>query len=114
MNGMTLGDIGALLAICTSICSVASFYVGRQRAATEEGEKEGHVSTDLQYIKDYIRDTSKSLDALTAKLDAQNKQREQDYRELLVKMTELKTNYESMLLRVDNLEKQVEKYHHQL
>jgi len=111
MSGMTLGDMGALLALCTSICSIASFYIGRQRAAASEAEESGHMSSDLQYIKDNLRDTSKSLDALTAKLDAQNKQREEDYRELLVKLTELKSSYKSLHIRVDQLEKQVDKYH---
>lgn len=112
MDGLTLGGIVATIALCTSLCSVASFYFGRRKAATDEAKENERVSTDLRYIKDMVRDTTKSLDTLSVKLDAQDKQREEDYRQLLVQLTELKSNYKSLHIRVDNLEKRIDEYHH--
>lgn len=112
MDGLTIGTIGAVLALCCSICSVASFYFGRRKAATDDAKVEGSLHTDIKYIKDTIRDTTKSIDALSIKLDAQDKQREEDYRQLLVQLTELKSSYKSLHIRVDNMEKEISQYHH--
>lgn len=112
MEGLTWGAIAAVLVFCTSICSLASFYFGRRKAATDEAQEEGSLKTDLHYIKDTMRDTTKSLDALSTKLDTQSKQREEEYRSLLVKFTELKTKHESLANRVDKVEDEVAQYHH--
>lgn len=112
MEGLTWGAVAAVLAVCTSLCSVASFYFGRRKAATDDAQEEGSIKTDIRYIKDTIRDTTKSIDALSIKLDAQDKQREDDYRQLLVQLTELKSSYKSLHIRVDNMEKQIAQYHH--
>ena len=112
MDGLTWGAIGAVLVLCTSLCSVASFYFGRRKAATDQAKEDGSLKTDIKYIKETMRDTTKSLEALSIKLDAQDKQREEDYRGLLVQLTELKSSYKSLHIRVDNLEKQIAQYHH--
>lgn len=112
MEGLSWAAIGAVLVLVTSICSIASFYFGRRKAATSEGEEEGELRTDLHYIKETMKDTSRSLEKLSAKLDAQSKQREEDYRSLLVKFTELNTKYDAMLNRVNNVESEIAQYHH--
>lgn len=112
MEGLTWGAVAAMVAICVSVCSIASFLLGRRKAATEEGEEDGSLKTDLHYIKETIRDTTKSLDTLSIKLDAQSKQREEDYRSLLVKFTELSTKHESLNNRVHKMEKEIAQYHH--
>lgn len=111
MNELTWGAAAAVIALCCSLCSVASFLLGRRKAANEEGEKEGSLKTDIQYIKETIRDTTKSLDALSIKLDAQDKQREEDYRQLLVELTELKSSYKSLHIRVDEMQRRIDEYH---
>ena len=112
MEGLTWGALGAVFVLLTSICSIASFYFGRRKAATDEAEEEGGLKTDLYYIKETMRDTSKSLDALSTKLDAQSKQREDDYRSLLVKFTELSTKHDSVANRLHKVEKEIAQYHH--
>lgn len=112
MEQLTLGGVIAVITLCTSLCSVASFYLGRRKAATDEGREAGSLKTDIKYIKDTIRDTTKSLDALSIKLDAQDKQREEDYRQLLVQLTELKSSYKALHIRVDNMEREISQYHH--
>ena len=96
MEGLTWGAVVAFVALCCSLCSIAAFLLGRRKAAQDEGKEEGSLKTDIQYIKDTIRDTTKSLDALSLKLDAQDKQREEDYRQLLIQITELKSSYKSL------------------
>ena len=112
MNELSWGAVAAVVAFCCSLCSVASFLLGRRKAAEDEAKEEGSLTTDLKYIKETIRDTTKSLDTLTAKLDAQSKQREQDYRDLLIKFTELKSSYKSLHIRVDEMQRRIDEYHH--
>lgn len=112
MEGLSWGAVVAIVALLCSICSIASFLLGRRKVAQDEGKQEGSLATDLKYIKETMKDTTKSLDALTVKLDAQNKQREEDYRDLLVQITELKASYKSLHIRVDNISRRVDEYHH--
>ena len=111
MDGLSWGAVVAVVAFCCSLCSVASFLLGRRKVAQDEGKEEGTLATDLKYIKETIRDTTKSLDALNTKLDAQNKQREEDYRDLLVQLTELKASYKSLHIRVDEVQRRIDEYH---
>lgn len=111
MEGLSWGAVVAVVALCCSLCSVASFLLGRRKVAQDEGKEEGSLATDLKYIKETIKDTTKSLDALNVKLDAQSKQREEDYRDLLVKFTELKSSYKSLHIRVDEIQRRIDEYH---
>ena len=108
MEVLTWASILSVLSIVVAFCSVASFYFGRRKAATDDAKEEGGLKTDIQYIKETIRDTTKSLDSLSLKLDAQDKQRENDYRQMLVELTELKSSYKSLHIRVDNMEKKIQ------
>lgn len=112
MDGLSWGAVVAVVAFCCSLCSVASFLLGRRKVAQDEGKEEGTLATDLKYIKETIKDTTKSLDALNVKLDAQNKRQEQDYRDLLVQLTELKSSYKSLHIRVDEMQRRINEYHH--
>lgn len=111
-NGLTWGAVVAVVAFLCSLCSIAAFFLGRRKAAQDEGKEEGSLKTDIQYIKDTIRDTTKSLDTLSLKLDAQDKQREEDYRQMLVQITELKSSYKSLHIRVDEMNRRIDEYHH--
>ena len=111
MEGLSWGAVAALVALLCSTCSIASFVLGRRKAAQDEGKQEGSLATDLSYIKETMKDTTKSLDALSLKLDEQNKQREEDYRDMLVKFTELKASYKSLHTRVDEIQRRINEYH---
>ena len=112
MEGLTWGAVVAVVALCCSLCSIASFFLGRRKAAQEEGKDEGSLKTDIQYIKDTIRDTTKSLDALSLKLDTQDKQRDEDYRQMLIQITDLKSSYKSLHIRVDEMNKRIDEHYH--
>lgn len=111
MDGLSWGAVVAVVGLCCSFCSIAAFLLGRRKVAQDEGKEEGTLATDLKYIKETIKDTTKSLDALNVKLDAQGKQREQDYRDLLVQITELKSSYKSLHIRVDDMQRRINEYH---
>ena len=113
MEGLTWGAVVAVVALCCSLCSIAAFLLGRRKAAQDEGKEEGSLKTDIQYIKDTIRDTTKSLENLSLKLDTQDKQREEDYRQLLIQITELKSSYKSLHIRVDEMNKRIDEHYHQ-
>ena len=51
METITWAAIAACLALVVSLCSVASFYFGRRKAATDDAEEQGGLKADLQYIK---------------------------------------------------------------
>lgn len=112
MDGLTLGGLIALIGVCCSLCSVASFFIGRRKAATDEAKEEARVSLDLKYIKDTMRDQTKSLDSLTQKLDTQSQQREKEYRQLLVKFTELETKHKLLQDDVKAMKQEIAMYHH--
>ena len=112
MEGLTWAAIAGCVALVVSICSIASFYFGRRKAATDDAEAQGSFKTDLQYIKDTVRDNAKSVDTLSLKLDAQSQQREQEYREMLVQSTELKVKYDLLHSDVTNIKKEIAQYHH--
>lgn len=111
MEGLTWGAVVAVVALCCSLCSIAAFLLGRRKAAQDEGKEEGSLKTDIQYIKDTIRDTTKSLENLSLKLDTQDKQREEDYRQLLIQITELKSSYKSLHIRVDEMNKRIDEHY---
>ena len=112
MNGLTWAAVAAVLALVVSLCTVASFYLGRRKAASDDGEEQGRLSTDVQYIKDAVRDNVKAVVGLTAKLDAHSAQREMEYREMLVKSTELSVKYEMLNSEVIGMKKEIAHYHH--
>lgn len=112
MEGLSWGAIAAVIAFCCSLCSVASFYFGRRKAATDNAEEQGGLKTDLQYIKETVKDNVKSVDSLSAKLDAQSKQREAEYRDMLVQSTELSVKYDLLHADVQNVKKEIAQYHH--
>lgn len=112
MEGLTWGGVLAVLGLCCSLCSVASFYFGRRKAATEDAEAQGSFKTDLQYIKDTVRDNVKSVDTLSTKLDAQSAQREAEYRQMLVQSTELNVKYDLLSADVTSMKKEIARYHH--
>ena len=112
MDGLTWAAVAACLALVVSLCSVASFYFGRRKAATDDAEEQGSFKTDLQYIKDTVRDNAKSVDALSLKLDAQSQQREKEYRQMLVQSTELSVKYDLLSADVISMKKEIARYHH--
>lgn len=111
MEGLTLTSFIACVTLCSTICSVVAFLIGRKKAAQDEGEKEGNIKTDIQYIKESIKDTAKSIETLSLKMETSDNKREEDYRALLVQLTELKSSYKSLHIRVDNIEKNINSCH---
>ena len=112
MEGLSWGAVAAVLALCTSLCSIASFYLGRKKAAKDDAEAEGGLKTDLHYIKETVKSTTQTLNTLSTKLDEQGRQREEDYRTLLVKFTELSTRHDALEERVGRIQKEMAQYHH--
>lgn len=112
VNGLTWAAVAACLALVVSLCSVASFYFGRKKAATDDAEDKGSLKTDLEYIKDTVKDNAKSVETLSTKIDLQNTQREGEYREMLVKSTELSVKYDLLESKVHSMEKEIAHYHH--
>ena len=112
MEGVTLGGIVAIIGLCCSLCSIAAFVLGRKKSVADDAEAQGSFKTDLQYIKDTVRDNAKSVDTLSAKLDAQSAQREAEYRQMLVQSTELSVKYDLLSSDVSSIKKEIAKYHH--
>ena len=109
---MGWAEVVAVVGLCCSICSVASFYFGRKQAAAVEAKEDAKVSLDLQYIRDSVKEQSKALETLTTKFDNQSTQREKEYRELLVKYTELETKHRLLKDDVLAMKKEIAMYHH--
>ena len=104
MNELTLGELIAVLGIFVSLCSIASFYFGRKKAASDDARETGGIMTDLRYIKESVERTSRAVDNLSTKMDVTDRKREDEYRELLVEFTKLQQSYKSLEHRVENIE----------
>ena len=109
---MDWGSIVAIVAFCCSLSSIAAFYFGRRNAAQEEAREEAKVALDLKYIKDTVGDQTKALEALGSKFDDQNEKREKEYRELLVKFTEIQTKHRLLREEVTAMKQEIALYHH--
>ena len=112
MEGLTWAAVASVIALMVAVCSIASFYFGRRKAVTDDAEEQGSLKTDIKYIKDTMETTTKSVDTLSTKLDAQSTQREQEYREMLVQSTELRVKYEMLSNDVIGIKKEIARYHH--
>lgn len=112
MGGLTWAAVAACLTMVVSLCSIASFYFGRRKAAADDAERQGSFRTDLQYIKDTVRENAKSVDTLSIKLDTQSQQREKEYRQMLVQSAELSVKYEFLYSEITNMKKEMALYHH--
>ena len=104
MNELTFGGLVAVLGIFVSLCSIASFYFGRKKAASDDARETGGIMTDLKYIKESVEKTSRSLEDLSKKMDTTDRKREDEYRELLVEFTKLQQSHKSLEHRVENIE----------
>ena len=104
MNELTLGGLIAVLGIFVSLCSIASFYLGRKKAASDDARETGGIMTDLKYIKESVERTSRAVDSLSTKMDTTDHKREDEYRELLVEFTKLQQSHKSLEHRVENIE----------
>ena len=104
MNELTLGELIAVLGIFVSLSSIASFYFGRKKAASDEARETGGIMTDLRYIKESVERTSRAVDNLSTKMDTTDHKREDEYRELLVEFTKLQQSHKSLEHRVENIE----------
>lgn len=47
-------DYNVLIAVIGVVLSIATFYIGRQSAAKNDGKAAGAVETDLKYIKESV------------------------------------------------------------
>lgn len=104
MDGITVAGLVALLGIVCSVCSVLSFYFGRKKAIADDFEKRGSLLADMKYIKEALQKNTELTDKMSEKLEQMDTKREQDYRDLLVKFTELSTKYDGLSSRVGRLE----------
>ena len=108
---MTTIDISLLvmlISVVVSACSIAAFFLGRKKEAAQEGQKSGALQTDIRNISRQIDEMKCSFDRLNLKLDTVNEKRENEYRTMLVNVTELTSCYKALHQRVDAIEQKLE------
>jgi uncharacterized protein YlxW (UPF0749 family) len=105
--GINAGVFYALLLIVVGVISVAAFFLGRKKEATESGLKQGTLISDISYIKQTMDDMKSSVDKLDRKLDDNRKETEKEIRDLLVSYAELNSSYKSLHKRIDALEQKL-------
>jgi peptidoglycan hydrolase CwlO-like protein len=62
--------VAIVIPIITAVCTLVSFFIGRQAAAKQKGELDGEKHADIQYIKRRVddilleqKDTNKTLES---------------------------------------------------
>jgi len=108
---MTTIDISLLvmlIGLVVSACSIAAFFLGRKKEAAQEGQESGALQTDIKNISRQIDEMKISFDKLNLKLDTVNEKRENEYRTMLVNVTELTSCYKALHQRVDAIEQKLD------
>jgi len=108
---MTTIDISllvVLIGLVVSVCSIAAFFLGRKKEATQKGRESGALQTDIKNISRQIDEMKCSFDRLNLKLDTVNEKRENEYRTMLVSVAELTSCYKALHQRVDAIEQKLE------
>lgn len=112
-------DWVTLFAILTAVISIASFFLGRSKASVQKGKEEGCQESELKHVSDAMSKMEKAIEGLStkidisnermaSKIDGANKEREMEYREMLIKATRLEESYKSLHLRVDFMENKLQ------
>ena len=108
LDGVTLTGIIGIAGFISTLMSIAAFWLGQKKAASPEGKDKGLMESDMNNLKEAMKTLTKSFDTLTIKLETQDEKREKDYREMLISLTEVKSSYKSLHIRVDDLCKRME------
>lgn len=93
-----------VVGLIVSVCSIAAFFLGRKKEASSEGRNTGILETDIKNISRQLQDMRVSFDRLSIKIETVDERRENEYRELFVQVTELKSSYKSLHKRLDAIE----------
>lgn len=67
---MNIEAVVALLAGMVSILTIAAFFNGRKKDSKDDGEKEGNLKSDLQYIKEVLLDVRAETKEINKLLDS--------------------------------------------
>lgn len=108
---MTTVDISllvVLIGLVASACSIAAFFLGRKKEATQDGQKSGAIQTDIKNISRQMNEMKTSFDTMNLKMDTVDEKRESEYRTMLVSVTELTSSYKSLHKRVDAIEQKLD------
>lgn len=57
-------DIAVLISVAGILLSAAGFFIGRLTAAKTDGQEDGEIKTNVQYIKDSVDKHDKKLDKI--------------------------------------------------
>lgn len=107
---MPTGDmvsLSAIIGLLVAACSIAAFLLGRRKEANLEGKNSGIMESEIKNISRQIQDMKESFDKVNTKLEVGDEKREREYRETIIKVTELLQNYKSLHKRVDCIEDKV-------
>lgn len=69
---VVLGIVGAILTVISVTIGILTFYYGRKRQSTDDGEFRGSLKTDIDYIKkgvDELRDDNRDMREDYSKLE---------------------------------------------
>ncbi len=67
---MNIEVVVALLAGAVSILSIVTFFSGRRKDSKRDGETDGHLKSDLQYIKEVLLDVRTETKEINRLLDS--------------------------------------------
>lgn len=107
MDAVTVTGLGISLGLVVSFCSISSFFLGRKKAAKEDGIKQGIVESDVKYLREIVDDIKKNQTDLTTKLDEKEQRRELEYRELVINHISIREECKAISERVYSIEETI-------
>ena len=103
-GNIPIGYVMAILGVLVPLTSLASFYFGRRKEAMLDAKGEATLVTQFSHLSTQLMETRKSVEAISNKIDDNNKSMESQYRDTLVQLTTLKNVTSNLEQRVDKLE----------
>ena len=105
---ISLGDLSIIVGITVGVCSIAGFYLGRKKESTTKVKSEAYTQNSINNVMTSIAELKGAVNNLTTKIEVADEKREKEYREVLIMITETKSKYQSLELRVNKIEHRCE------
>lgn len=109
MNASDVTNIllGAVAVIAT-VCNIVTFFLNRRSAACAEGEAKGTSAATIKNISEQLNEIQSQMEKTADKTEERDRIREQEYRALLVAVSDVTSSYKSLHKRVDRIEEIVQ------
>lgn len=96
-------SLSSLIAGVGTICGIAGFIISQLMSIAKKGKSDGVLASNIEHMQQTITDLTKSVDTLISKTELKEEKHEQEYRAILVQLTENKTEISILKQEVSSI-----------